>query len=192
MRKNCHKTVTVTPALPVVIPASVYTIGEEAFNLCEKLTSVTIKGTVVLLSFGAFANCTALSGLNIPPGDAVFRKPYDFDEEQFYGCSKLPPAMRSRLAAMLGEEAFGAELASGGSGQKADAWYQRLLLRAELARGGSGGGSAQAGGTASVQSAAVTPPEAPVTVDDFIVELNKAGNEAIIIGFRQYEVPPVI
>jgi hypothetical protein len=83
----------------VVIPASVKLIGNEAFGYCEKLTSVTIQGSGVILEMGVFRACTELAELNIPDGDKAL-VPAEYGSDAFSGCKKLPLAMRGKLNAM--------------------------------------------------------------------------------------------
>jgi hypothetical protein len=91
----------------VVIPASVKFIDAACFSTIEGLTSVTILGTDVEIRGIAFQDCINLSKLNFPNGDNVL-KPGQFDPSQkdvigdsgssaFYGCKKLPLAVRSKL-----------------------------------------------------------------------------------------------
>ncbi|MDR2160350.1 MAG: leucine-rich repeat domain-containing protein [Treponema sp.] len=80
----------------VVIPASVKVIGDYCFSEIENLTSVTILGTDVELQLGAFVACENLSELIVPEGGKVL-KPGKYGEEAFYGCKKLPLAVRAKL-----------------------------------------------------------------------------------------------
>ena len=52
--------------IEVVIENGVTDIGENAFTLCENLTSITIPDSVTSISDWAFMNCTSLTGLTIP------------------------------------------------------------------------------------------------------------------------------
>ena len=65
-------------ATEVVIPDSVTSIGEGAFQGCSGLTSVTIPGSVTSIGDWAFQNCSSLTSVMIPNsvtniGEAAFR-----------------------------------------------------------------------------------------------------------------------
>ena len=49
-----------------IIPSSVTTISEEAFNGCNKLTNITIPNSVTNIGNQAFAQCSRLTNINIP------------------------------------------------------------------------------------------------------------------------------
>ena len=50
------------------IPNTVTTIGREAFNYCDGLTSVTISNSVRRINYGAFEDCSYLTSVTIPEG----------------------------------------------------------------------------------------------------------------------------
>ena len=59
------------------IPASVVTIGDEAFSCCEGLTSITIPASVKTIGHSAFSDCYGLTSITIPAsiktiGDEAF------------------------------------------------------------------------------------------------------------------------
>ena len=55
-----------TSVTSVVIPNSVTSIGDYAFNGCTSLASVTIPNSVTSIEVGAFEDCTSLTSINIP------------------------------------------------------------------------------------------------------------------------------
>ena len=70
---NCHSLTSVT------IPDSVTSIGYCAFCYCIGLTSVTIPGSVTSIGYGAFSECRNLTSVTIPGsvtsiGDRAFSK----------------------------------------------------------------------------------------------------------------------
>ncbi|MDO4287291.1 MAG: leucine-rich repeat protein [Eubacteriales bacterium] len=50
----------------VIVPDSVTTIGDCAFEYCDSLTSVTIPNSVTKIGSGAFDGCTSLTSVTIP------------------------------------------------------------------------------------------------------------------------------
>ncbi len=63
----------------VIIPNSVTTIGNHAFNYCERLKSIDIPNSVTSIGDGAFSGCSGLTSVNIPNsvtsiGDYAFYK----------------------------------------------------------------------------------------------------------------------
>ena len=72
-----------TALTSVTIPNSVTTIGVEAFRDCTALTSITIPDSVTTIGERAFINCTALTSVTIP--DSVT----SIESSAFEGCTKL-------------------------------------------------------------------------------------------------------
>jgi len=66
-----------------IIPASVTTIGDGAFKLCEGLTEVTIPSSVATIGEKAFENCRSLTLVTIP--DSVT----SIGVHAFLGCENL-------------------------------------------------------------------------------------------------------
>ena len=84
-----------------VIPATVTSIGDNAFSGCFMLTSLSIPKSVTAIGNYAFAECTSLSSINIPAsvthiGDAAFS-----------GCSALRTLEIPNSVSSLGQAAFG-------------------------------------------------------------------------------------
>ena len=72
-----------TQITSIVIPDSVTSIDERAFNGCTNLTSIKIPNSVTSIGFRAFYQCTSLSSVEIP--DSVT----SIDESVFGGCKSL-------------------------------------------------------------------------------------------------------
>jgi hypothetical protein len=67
----------------VVIPNSVVTIGDQAFNNCHYLTSVTIGSGVTTIGFMAFYACEQMTSINIPNSVTLI------DNMAFQSCTAL-------------------------------------------------------------------------------------------------------
>ena len=52
----------------ITIPESVTSIGGYAFSRCSSLTSITIPEGVTTIGDGAFCNCSSLTSITIPEG----------------------------------------------------------------------------------------------------------------------------
>ena len=67
----------------MTIPASVESIGNGAFELCEQLQTLTFLGSVKEIGVGAFSGCFSLTGVTIPEGMKAIR------ESAFARCTGL-------------------------------------------------------------------------------------------------------
>ncbi len=72
-----------TSLTSVTVPDSVTTIGDSAFNACTSLTSVTIPDSVTTIGGSAFSSCTSLTAVIIP--DSVTT----IGGSAFYACGSL-------------------------------------------------------------------------------------------------------
>ena len=91
----------VAGCMNTVIPATVTSIGDNAFSGCFMLTSLSIPKSVTAIGNYAFAGCTSLSSIDIPAsvthiGDAAFS-----------GCSALKTLDIPNTVSSLGQAAFG-------------------------------------------------------------------------------------
>ncbi len=84
-----------------VIPAGVVSIGNNAFDNCTKLTSVTIPVSVTSIGNNAFYNCSNLTSITIP--DSVI----SIGNSAFGYCSKLTSITIPDSVTSIGNSAFG-------------------------------------------------------------------------------------
>jgi hypothetical protein len=84
----------------VVIPNSVTTIGEGAFNECDSLTSITIPNSVTTIGEGAFRGYTSLASITIPNSVTTI------GEGAFSGCGSLASITIPNSVTTIGNYAF--------------------------------------------------------------------------------------
>ena len=84
----------------VTIPNSVTFIGLYAFEGCSSLSSVTIPSSVTSISQGAFKSCKSLTNVTIPNSLA------SIDAEVFFGCSGLTSVTIPNSVTSIGWNAF--------------------------------------------------------------------------------------
>ena len=83
-----------------VIPSTVTTIGESAFQDCTVLTSITIPNSVTTIGESAFAGCTGLTSITIPNSVTTI------GNYAFHSCSGLTSVTIGNSVTSIGERAF--------------------------------------------------------------------------------------
>ena len=86
----------------VTIPNSVTTIGDFAFSLCRKLKSVTIPDSVTTIGENAFWYCERLTSITIPNGVT------SIGSSAFKSCSRLTSVTIGDSITTIGDYAFNA------------------------------------------------------------------------------------
>ena len=84
----------------VIIPSSVKTIGNSAFNGCENLTEITIPSSVTSIGKWAFEQCSNLTEITIPSSVT------SIGERAFNGCSNLKEIVIPSSVTTFGNEVF--------------------------------------------------------------------------------------
>jgi len=79
---------------------TVYALGENCFADCTALTTVNLPDTLASIGDNAFSGCTSLRGIAIPESVNVI------GEKAFYGCSALEAVSLSGHVRQIREDAF--------------------------------------------------------------------------------------
>lgn len=91
---------TCTALTSINIPNSVTSIGGGAFSYCNALTSIEIPNTITSIGLGAFNNCTALTSINIPNGVK------SIENSAFNNCRGLTSVNIPNSVTTIGDSAF--------------------------------------------------------------------------------------
>ena len=112
-----------TSVTSIIIPGTVRTIGDYAFQLCTGLTSVSIGSSVTDIGSGAFYGCTGLTSVVIPNsvtsvGGSAFKdctgltsvvipnSVTSIGDYAFYGCTRLTSVVIPDSVTSIGGSAF--------------------------------------------------------------------------------------
>ena len=93
---SCHSLTSIT------LPNSMTSIGSGAFGWCESLTSITIPDSVTSIAGYAFAGCSGLTSIEIPSGVT------NIGGYTFWQCSNLMNIMIPDSVTSIGTNAFAA------------------------------------------------------------------------------------
>jgi hypothetical protein len=166
------------------IPASVSTIGNQAFSFCSVLTSVQIPGTVTRIGDDAFIACFGLTSVTIP-GSVT-----NFGDYVFLGCVSLSMVMIADSISDLGEGAFGecdslAAVFFMGNTPRFDTWVFDYYNHATIyyLSGTTGWGSTFAGRPTAVWQPEVHTSDASfgVRTNQFGFKINWAGGMVVVV-----------
>ena len=79
---------------------SVTSIGNNVFEYCSSLTSITIPNSVITIGYRAFAYCRSLISITIPNSVTTI------EEDLFYSCSSLTSILIGSSVTTIGDYAF--------------------------------------------------------------------------------------
>jgi hypothetical protein len=89
-----------TSLTSIVLPDSITSIGEHAFSYCTALTSVVLPESITTIEFSTFYRCTALTSIEFP--DSIT----SIEEWSFYYCNALTSIELPSSLTSIGPNAF--------------------------------------------------------------------------------------
>ena len=84
----------------IILPASVKTIGENAFYCCSGISNVEFPEGLELINESAFLSCTSLQNITIPDKVQII------GSDAFYGCSKVTSITIGKSVEIINDYAF--------------------------------------------------------------------------------------
>lgn len=84
----------------VTLPGTLHTVGSSAFTYCEALQSVVIEAGIDTMGSAVFSNCTALSDVTLANGVTII------ESNTFDGCSSLSNVQLPDSLFLIGNQAF--------------------------------------------------------------------------------------
>ena len=105
-RDNCNAIIEsatntlITACQETIIPNSVTSIGNEAFDGCSTLTSIVIPNSVTSIGNEAFASCSSLTSIVIPNSVT------SIGSDAFFGCSSLTAITIPNSVTRIGDDTF--------------------------------------------------------------------------------------
>ncbi len=106
-RENCNAIIEtasntlVAGCKNTIIPNTVKSIGDAAFDYCSSLTSITIPEGVTSIGYSAFSDCSSLTSITIPEGVT------SIGEWAFHGCKSLTSITIPEGVTSIRRHAFG-------------------------------------------------------------------------------------
>lgn len=106
-RNNCNAIIEtktnelIQGCVSTVIPNSITSIGDNAFNGCTRLSSIVIPESVTSIDSGAFQDCIGLTSISLPKNITTI------ESGTFYGCTSLTSIKLPQDVIAIESSAFG-------------------------------------------------------------------------------------